>query len=210
MKHEKVPRMVLFLAGSPATGKSYWAEKITSQYPFFKIVAFDKIKELFFEKLGFRNKQEKEAVIQLALEVFYQEVERKLEAGLALILEYPFSYKQKETLEGLLNEYHYEAITITFICDLRILYKRQYQRNLEATRHLGHIMTHYQSGDVLLDKSKADDLDSFETFSKRCIAREYADFRIGAGIKLDVTNYEDINERQVMEWLEEQITGYLK
>lgn len=204
-KETGAPKVVLFLAGGPATGKSYWAGKITERYPFFQVLALDEQKERFFDSCGFANKQEKEQVIQKALAAFYSEVERSLQNGKALILEYPFSDKQRETLETLLRKYEYRAITITFISDLSVLYERQRKRDLEDSRHLGHIMTHYHAGDQLEDKSKADDLVTFEVFLQRCLERGYADFQIGSGIKIDVTDFDKTDEQLIMDWLAQQL-----
>lgn len=205
LEKREAPKVVLFLAGSPATGKSYWARKITERYPFFQVLSFDEQKEYFFDSCGFADKLEKEQVIQQALDAFYAEVERSLQKDRAVILEYPFSHKQKAALETLLRKYDYQAITITFTSDLAVLYERQRKRDLEESRHLGHIMTHYQAGDQLKDKTKADDLVTFDGFLQRCLERGYADFQIGAGKKIDVTDFEKVDEQSIMNWLARQL-----
>ena len=49
-----------------------------------------------------------------------------------------------------------DTLTIRLVADFEILWNRRKKRDLEKSRHLSHIMTHYHNGDRLDDRAVAD------------------------------------------------------
>lgn len=70
---------------------------------------------------------------------------------------------------------------------------------MDQTRHLSHIVTSYQKGDYLENRSNADNLLTYEEFLKRCTTRGYNTFKLGKLIELDVTDFKKINYSKLLD-----------
>lgn len=198
-------KTIILLAGYPATGKTYMYNKILEKFNYFKLVSQDEIKENEFEKYGYNNLEEREKLIDQSRKEFYNELELKMSKGTDIISEYPFSLKQKKIIENLIERYNYKALTIRLIGDLEVLYKRQLERDLDSSRHLSHIMSHYHKGDILEDRSSADLLVSYEEFMDRCKNRGYGEFVIGDLYEVDVTDYSKIDYNEINKFIKRKL-----
>ena len=169
---------LILLAGYPGTGKSYLAELLMKQFTGFEILSPDEIKEEFWDAYGFRNEQEKEELIQKSWVEYYHRMEWKFTRGTSLLSDYPFSHK-----------HHVQIITIRMIADLDVLFERQKKRDLDASRHLGHIVKKYHKGICLKCHEEADNLLDYDEFIQRCTCRGYGTFALGTTLQLDVTDF---------------------
>jgi hypothetical protein len=169
---------LILLAGYPGTGKSYLAELLMKQFTGFEILSPDEIKEEFWDAYGFRNEQEKEELIQKSWVEYYHRMEWKFTRGISLLSDYPFSYK-----------HHVQIITIRMIADLDVLFERQKKRDLDTSRHLGHILKKYHKGICLKCHEEADNLLDHDEFIQRCTCRGYGTFALGTTLQLDVTDF---------------------
>ena len=198
-------KVIILLAGYPGTGKTYMCNKILSKFPYFYTVSQDKIKEENFDKYGYNNLEERDKIIEKCRNEFYRIIEENMEKQNNIISDYPFSEKQKTTIEYLSSKYKYKVITIRLIGDLEVLYKRQLVRDLDKNRHLSHIMSYYHKGQVLKDRSKADLLVSHDEFINRCKTRGYGEFQLGDLIEVDVTDYSKMD----YDYINKQIERYV-
>lgn len=121
----------------------------------------------------------------------------------SVISDYPFSEKQKGRLESLSLTYGYQVLTIRLTGNIDVLYERSRNRDLEPSRHLAHLVTRYQEGDVLEDRTKADALVTYEIFKDRCLNKGYDKFQLGSLIELDVTDYEKVDYEAVLDRVDE-------
>lgn len=94
-------KTLILLAGYPGTGKSYMANIIIKNFPELRLLSPDDIKEKFWDKYGFDTLEQKEELIVRAWNTYYDEMEQDFLHGKSLISDYPFSLKQKPTLEKL-------------------------------------------------------------------------------------------------------------
>lgn len=183
-------KTLLLLAGSPGTGKSYFDNWIRKEIPdYFHETSIDVFKEKQYEEVGFDNPEERATLDNKAYEMFYDDVERFMNSGKSIISDYPFSYRQHDTLKKLAKKYGYQIITITLTADPDVLYERQKNRNLDPSRNLGFILPHYHKGDVVKDRSKIKvslSRSEFDAFNKK---RNYAGFKLGKTIVLDVSDF---------------------
>lgn len=186
-------KTLLLVAGLPGTGKTYLGNLIQKEVGSFKLISPDEIKESVFDQYGFASLVEKQKLEILALDYYYEAMGCAMKHGTNIMSDYPFSQKQRPTLLKLSNHYGYQVITILLTADLNVLYQRQKKRDLDPSRHLGHIVTSYKKGDVLKDRSKADNLLSYEEFIKRCTTRGYDTFSLGHLIHLDVTDFNHVD-----------------
>ena len=180
---------LILLAGYPGTGKSYLEELLMKQFTGFEILSPDEIKEEFWDAYGFRNEQEKEELIQKSWVEYYHRMEWKFTRGISLLSDYPFSHKQHDQLQAVCEHHHVQIITIRMIADLDVLFERQKKRDLDASRHLGHILKEYHKGIQLTSHEEADNLLDYDEFIQRCTCRGYGTFALGTTLQLDVTDF---------------------
>ena len=180
---------LILLAGYPGTGKSYLAELLMKQFTGFEILSPDEIKEEFWDAYGFRNEQEKEELIQKSWVEYYHRMEWKFTRGISLLSDYPFSHKQHDQLQEVCDKHHVQIITIRMIADLDVLFERQKKRDLDASRHLGHILKEDHKGIQLTSHEEADNLLDYDEFIQRCTCRGYGTFALGTTLQLDVTDF---------------------
>ena len=180
---------LILLAGYPGTGKSYLAELLMKQFTGFEILSPDEIKEEFWDAYGFRNEQEKEELIQKSWVEYYHRMEWKFTRGISLLSDYPFSHKQHDQLQEVCDKHHVQIISILMIADLDVLFERQKKRDLDASRHLWHILKKYHKGICLKCHEEADNLLDYDEFIQRCTCRGYGTFALGTTLQLDVTDF---------------------
>lgn len=193
-------KYLILLAGPPATGKSYLANKITSIKPETYVVSPDEFKQDIAENIGFSNLEEKQELEKIVWECYYSALNIYMRIGKKFVLtEYPFSYKQKEKLSELSKKYGYEVITIRLVADFDVLWERRITRDLDIGRHLSFIMSHYKIGDTLEDRTQADDLITKSAFRDIIEARKYNDFSLGTLYEIDVTDFSNANYHIVLE-----------
>ncbi|EDP11488.1 AAA family ATPase [Amedibacillus dolichus] len=189
---------LILLAGYPGTGKTYMANMLLNKFKNFEVLSPDKIKEEFWDAYGFCNEEEKEKLIKKSWNEYYQRLNWKLERGYSLISDYPFSDKQHDEIQGICGRYCIEVITIRMVGDLDVLFKRQKKRDLDDSRHLGHILKEYHQGTCLMNHEEADNLLDNDEFIKRCKCRGYGTFELGTTIELDVTDFTKVSYDKIM------------
>ena len=83
--------------------------------------------------------------------------------------------------------------------DIDILYERSRRRDLDPSRHLGHLVSKYHLGDEMEDRSKADCIVTHDIFRERCMTRGYDTFELGILIEIDATDYRKIKYTEILE-----------
>ncbi|TDW16398.1 putative kinase [Breznakia blatticola] len=200
-------KVMVLVGGLPGTGKSYLTKMIIDKYKNMKWLSFDELKEKYWDEYGYNTNDEKLEVNIQALNDFYIILDKTMSNSEYVIIDYPFSNKQKDKLEELANKYNFSILTIRLLGDLDVLYDRQKTRDLANDRHLGHVMNSYHKGDVLNDRSQADALLTYDVFIDRCKNRGYDTFQLGQLVELDVTDYNKIEYKQLFTVLDKIIGG---
>ncbi|MCG0049739.1 AAA family ATPase (plasmid) [Priestia aryabhattai] len=192
-------KVLILLAGLPGTGKTYLSNIIKKELGTFYMLSQDELKEHYCEVYGYNNLEEKKEIEKITWQKYYEIMDQLMQIGSNVMSDYPFSQKQKPKIEQLAERYSYNVITIRLIADLDLLFERQKKRDLDPERHLSHIVTSYKKGDYLADRSKADNLLTYEEFIKRCTTRGYNTFELGKLYELDVTDYSKVNYSKLLE-----------
>ena len=187
----------ILLAGYPGTGKSYLAKMLIEQCGTFRLCSPDEFKEYFWDAYGFDTEAEKNHLIEMSWQKYYQALSALFAEGYSVISDYPFSEKQKTTLSMLEDTFHVQILTIRLVGDLSVLYERQRSRDLQNSRHLGHIVKKYHKGQAIHHK-EADNLLNQSEFHKRCTTRGYGEFSLGKLIELDVTDFTKVDYPKLM------------
>lgn len=186
-------KLLIILAGCPGTGKSYLANIIMNKFESFKLLELDYIKELYFDLYGFNNEHDKEQIVKKSTLKFYNDIEKLMIKQTDIIIDYPFSDKQKSKLDQLRKQYDYKVLTIRLIANFDLLYDRRIKRDLRMDRHIGHLVSKYSKGMVLDKKTRKDLLISYEDFLEICTNRAYDKFELGNLIELDVNDFQNID-----------------
>lgn len=185
-------KSLILLAGYPGTGKTYLANLIIDHLPNVVLLSPDKFKEKNWDLSGFDTLAEKEVLIQKSWQEYYQAMEKAFKDQRSAISDYPFSDKQKDTLQRLCKIYDYQIITIRLTADLPVLFERQKQRDLMEDRHLGHIVKQYHKDNDVCNE-EADNLLSYDEFIRRCTTRGYQYFSLGTLFEVDVTDFSQVD-----------------
>lgn len=194
--------VLILLAGYPATGKSTFCRALVKRHPDVTILAPDDIKERIWDEYGFDGPEEKAALDQMASAEYAQLMEDAMARGESVVGDYPFSDKQYAMLKRLSEKYGYQVITVRFVGDLVEIYKRSLARDLNPSRHLGHLVNHYHKGDVLEDRTKAEALVTFDTLKYRCETKGYGSFQLGDLVEVDTTDITKVDHEQIIDDIE--------
>lgn len=197
---------LILIAGFPGTGKSYLCKRILKRYSGIRLISPDEIKEEYWDRYGYDTLEEKNACIKKSWAAYYRRVETAFGEGVSVLSDYPFSDKQKPRLAQIANFYNVGALTVRLTANLEVLFFRQQRRDLDESRHLGHILNHsYHKGREPERREAADALLSREEFLTRCETRGYGTFALGDCVELDVSDFAAADYERVMRFLSERL-----
>ncbi|MGM0168405.1 hypothetical protein IGI39_004160 [Enterococcus sp. AZ135] len=202
----KMKKYLILIAGSPATGKTYLINEMRRVLGDFFLITPDEGKEILADQIGFDTPAEKKELEKKVWRFYYSALALYMEAGKRIVVsEYPFSEKQKDKLNALVEKYDYEPITIRLVADFDVLWARRKVRDIEPDRHLSHIMSHYHFGDELLNRREADALITEEAFQEIIETRGYDHFQLGSLTEFDVSDFSNVDYVPFLEELAERI-----
>ena len=199
------PPTLILVAGLPGTGKTHLSRLIADHVGNCEQVCLDQIKERLWDQVGFQGPQEKAAIDQRALKVFFQEVGAAMGRSRVVLSDYPFSSKQGPALAALCARHGFTPLTVRLVADLDVLYERQRLRDLNSSRHLGHILTSYRPGDQLTERQEADGLLTREELRRRCTTRGYGSFALGEVLEVDMSDFDAVDQPVILAWLDEHM-----
>lgn len=129
----------ILITGIPASGKSTMAQYL-GEYLQLPVISKDRIKELMFDVIGFRSREQKVKLGVASMDIMYYFAEQLMQNQQPFILENNFENVSKEGLFKILEKYSYKAITVTLTGDYMKIYQRFLERNNSPDRHRGHIV----------------------------------------------------------------------
>ena len=197
-------RALVLIAGLPGTGKSRLSQLVCEALGPLTEISIDPIKESTWDREGFDSLEEKRMLDGVALSQFFSLIERSMQRSERIIADYPLSEKQRPELECLCAAHSYRPVTVRMTADLDVLYERQRRRDLDVSRHLGHISHRYHVGDTCLDRSQAPGLLTREEFVRRCTTRGYDTFALGPVKEVDTSDFSAVDYPAVIAWIADQ------
>lgn len=190
--------LAIFVTGGPGTGKSYTAKKIISEFNNITLVCYDDMKEVFWEKYGFNNKQEKEEINKLSLAYFYSQLDEKMSSNENIITEYPLYQRHAGKISELVNKHNYDCITVLLYGDKHTIYEREKNRNKQIDRHPAHLVDCYHKESFDINVLKDNKVPTEEEFFKQIENKDY-NINLGHVFKVDVTDYSKIDLKPIFE-----------
>ena len=196
---------LILVAGPPGTGKSHLCRRIQERFAGCVNISIDPIKEALWDAHGFDGPQDKRRLDRLALARYFEAVEAAMADGALIVSDYPFSGKQERRLRALCEEHGCTPITIRLLADPAVLYERQRRRDLDPSRHPGHLLDRYRPGRALPDRGGASGLLTREEFMRRCTTRGYGAFSLGRLLEVDTTDFDAVDHAAVLDWIAARI-----
>ncbi|MBQ1307528.1 MAG: AAA family ATPase [Erysipelotrichaceae bacterium] len=194
--------LIILISGAPGTGKSTIAGKVMERYPDLELLSYDALKEVFWERYGFDNKEEKEEINRKSLLFFYEELERMMRDRKNIISEYPFYQRHRETLKNLIEQNDYQCISVMLYGDRHLIYEREKRRNRNYSRHPAHVLNRYHKEDFTEGTKVEPIVYSEEEFWKMIEHKDYS-LNLGRQIDIDVTDYDKIDLTGLFECIRE-------
>lgn len=198
----------ILVTGIPAAGKSTMAEAL-AEYFSLPVLSKDRIKELLYDTVGFRSREEKVRLGIASMNIMYYMAEQLMKRGQAFILENNFENVSKEGLLAILERHSYKAITVTLTGDYEKIYERFQKRNDSPDRHRGHVVNDCYPEKV---QNHAAAPVSYEGFAAGIASRGMDSFVAnGPHIILDTTDFAKIDQdglvQQILRYREEIMGG---
>lgn len=187
----------ILVTGIPAAGKSTMADVLSKKLN-LPVISKDSIKELLFDTVGFKSREEKVKLGTASMEIMYNFAEQLMKCNIPFILENNFEYSSKEGLMLILKKYSYNALTITLTGDYEKIYQRFAERNFSPDRHRGHVVNDcYPESDG--NKRENPTLLSYEGYLYGIEHRGFDSFNAdGKHIILDTTDFSNINMKELL------------
>lgn len=131
--------LVIIISGPPCTGKTTVGKRLAEAFnlPF---INKDEIKELLFERLGWRDRPWSKQLSLASYDLLFYFTESQLKAGNSLIVESNFNPEiDTRKFLDLKEKYGFVAFEIQCQADGEVLLQRFKQRANSGARHPGHV-----------------------------------------------------------------------
>jgi len=199
---------LILIAGLPATGKTSFAKYLSNELK-IPMVSKDIVKELLYDTVGFKSRNEKVALNLAAITIMNHFAETQLSIGQSIILERNFENLCKPGLLKLIEKYSPKTVTITFQSDINILFQRFIERENSPERHRGHVVnTQYPEVDNTPTMSIESQGITPEKFLDSAKKRGMFDFSIGAAeIFVDTSDFSKVSYEAITKLIKEKLGG---
>lgn len=198
-------QVLVVLAGYPGTGKSALSRRLDEELGPFLLLELDAIKEDLYDREGFVDSRAKESLNGAATAIFFVRLRRAMSQRRRIIVDYPFSDKQRAGLDDACRDFAYTPITVRLVAEFEALFARQHQRDLDPGRHPGHLYEDYAPGGPARDRRQAPGILSREEFLDRYRHRGYGHFSLGQTCELDTTHFEDVDTGSVVDFVSQAL-----
>lgn len=190
---------LILVAGLPASGKSGFAAYAGEQLH-LPVIVKDDLKEILFDDIGFRNREEKVKLGVAAMDLMYATADKLLGQGISVILDNNFETGSVPGLKQLTERHPCRLITVRFDGDVEAVYQRFLKRDQDPARHRGHVVnTAYP------EKEREPYVPlSLEAFEKKFRQRGMMDFYAGGALlTVDVTTFDHYSPEDLLKRLKD-------
>ena len=195
---------ILIVTGPPGCGKTHFAARVKKYFPSLTVLAYDTIKERYFDEYGFNNMEEKQRVNDMSIAAFYALLKDTMQMKKNILIEYPFNKMHEQKLGDIVSSHGYKAVTIRLTGDYRTLYERAVHRDVHEPRNQGHLLRAYHKGAPVKPEDVIPEPD-FESFVAACERKNYR-IEIGDAFTVDVTDYDAVDYDSLFAEIEKEVT----
>jgi len=183
-------RHLLIVTGYPGSGKSHFAGSLLRAFPDLRSMSFDALKEVWWDRKGFDDADEKRALNDRCLEAFWRQLDEAMRGGEDILIEYPFCRKHVAALTRLIDQNGYRPVTVVLAGDPEALYNRFERRDAAAPdRHPGHLCDTYHKDGLQVPKKRQ----TLEEYARECRDKDYF-INLGDTLTLDMTDFSKFDE----------------
>jgi len=193
-------RHLLIVTGYPGAGKSTTAALIRREFPQFRTMSYDALKEAWFDREGFDGEAEKRRLTDRCLAAFWQQLGAGMGDGGDWLIEYPFCRKHVPMLKQLIEAHGYAPITVVLSGDPAVLWQRFARRDAEPDRHPGHLCSVYHKDGPQVRGRRL----SLEEYTRDCAEKDYF-IGLGPSFVLDMTDFSRVDQAGLLAFLHEHI-----
>lgn len=190
----------IFVAGLPGAGKTTLSNALAQRLE-IPMMSIDPIKEKLYKSLGFRSRQERDALDKMSLGILTQFAESAMKAQEDFLLDGNFEEASKENLLPLLQEYQYIPITLYLTGDIETIYDRFVDRHYSYTRHPGHVVDCYPPAER---NPVFPPPISYEEYCKTIRQKGILGFHMGGRrLEIDVTDLRKLNIEKIAQQIQQ-------
>ncbi len=170
---------LILISGPSGSGKSYLAKEISKQLHIPHYTK-DNFKELFFDTLGWSDKEWSRKLGAAAIQTLYLVLDQELQNGKIVIAESNFKPEfDKKDIEKFVSSYGADILELHCTADAKVLRDRAHNRVESQERHPGH-----------MDK---------ELFEKYFDPTLHKPMNLGELITIDTNDFEKVDYSKIVE-----------
>lgn len=195
---------LILVTGLPASGKSGFS-RYAGQKLNIPVLEKDHYKEILFDDIGFKSREEKMKLGAAAMNLMYDQARTLLKMGMSVILDNNFENSSLEGLMKLAGDFDCRLITLRFEDDIAAIHRRFVRRDRDPRRHRGHVLnTRYPETEGREEYVPL----SLEAFHKKCRERGMLDFDPGGIlIRVELNSFKNYSNEKTLSLLTEAMKG---
>ena len=125
------------ITGLPGSGKSSFCAYASRKLN-LPVLEKDHYKEILFDDIGFKSREEKLKLGTAAMNIMYDHARQLLKMGMSVIMDNNFENASLPGIKKLASETGCRLITVRFEDDIAAIHRRFLKRDKDPRRHRGH------------------------------------------------------------------------
>jgi len=183
------------ITGLPGSGKSSFCAYASRKLN-LPVLEKDHYKEILFDDIGFKSREEKLKLGTAAMNIMYDHARQLLKMGMSVIMDNNFENASLPGIKKLASETGCRLITVRFEDDIAAIHRRFLKRDKDPRRHRGHaVNTCYPETDGR-DEYVPMSLEEFERkFRERGMMNFYPGGKL---IRVNVDSFRNFSNEKVL------------
>lgn len=128
---------LIMITGLPGSGKSSFCAYASRKLN-LPVLEKDHYKEILFDDIGFKSREEKLKLGTAAMNIMYDHARQLLKMGMSVIMDNNFENASLPGIKKLASETGCRLITVRFEDDIAAIHRRFLKRDKDPRRHRGH------------------------------------------------------------------------
>ena len=197
---------LILIAGMPAAGKTSIGRRLSGDLK-IPMLSKDSIKEILFDTVGFKSREEKNALGVAAFQMMHDAAKNILLCGGSVILENNFDNASKPDVMRLIAQTCARTLTVLVDCEYAEVYRRYVKRDQSPERHRGHVLNTIYPEPAGAGTSPYAPLPC-NTLQKGMEARGFRTFDVGGErIEIDTTDFDSFDYPALLDNIRERLRG---